>query len=354
MQGLRLTDSVSAALVILLIIFIGGCSEPSSIKQVPTSETSEEIGVIELTMGSTWGPDEPDSIAALEWIERIERETNGRVHITPYWGGTVINYMKGQSQVAKGIVDIGHLGNGPGAGSLFWEMGLFFWNSPSQETCYRVYKEISSKFPEIGAEITDVKLLNIGAGTGNVIHSNTPVTSLDDLAGMSIRGTAPYYGLFKSLNAEAIALNMAEVYTSLDKMIIDAAFTPYSTLKSHGFAKVTKYSTEVGMASFPVPSKAMNWDTWNSLPADIQQIIEESLERWDLRTIEMMGGGDPEGIEYAKTLDHEFLELSQADKDKLGEIMEVECMKKAKELDANGLPGTEIYKEIQHLIALYK
>ena len=50
---------------------------------------SAQDKVIELKYGTTYGADHPFSVVDKKWIEKIEKETNGRVKIKPYWSGTL-------------------------------------------------------------------------------------------------------------------------------------------------------------------------------------------------------------------------------------------------------------------------
>jgi TRAP-type C4-dicarboxylate transport system substrate-binding protein len=44
---------------------------------------------------------------AKAWMAKIEKETNGRVHFTSYWGGTLITPPDAPDEVARGVVDVG-------------------------------------------------------------------------------------------------------------------------------------------------------------------------------------------------------------------------------------------------------
>ena len=49
----------------------------------------------------------PYSIADQHWIDKIAKETNGRVKIKPYWNGTLISSRESMREIAKGVADIG-------------------------------------------------------------------------------------------------------------------------------------------------------------------------------------------------------------------------------------------------------
>ena len=69
----RLFMVISGALIVLGLTFgFGG-------------KAAEAADPIELSYGGLWPPTHPMSVAAKLWMEKIERETQGRVKIKPFW-----------------------------------------------------------------------------------------------------------------------------------------------------------------------------------------------------------------------------------------------------------------------------
>jgi TRAP-type C4-dicarboxylate transport system substrate-binding protein len=97
----------------------------------------------------------------------------------------------------------------------------------------------------------------------------------------------------------------------------------------------------------------MNLDTWNSLPPDIQKVFEDSIPWMEAEMDKTIIEGDRAAIDFAKAKGHEFYELSEEDLSKFFGYMEELALEKAAGLDAQGLPGTEIYNETRRLIEEY-
>ena len=95
---------------------------------------------------------------------------------------------------------------------------------------------------------------------------------------------------------------------------------------------------------------AMNWDSFNALPPDIQKIIDDSIPWVRELYIQNMYEIDGSGEEFAKKLGHEFIELSDEDLAAFYKIMAEEARVTAEELDAKGLPGTKIFERVRQLI----
>lgn len=73
-----------------------------------------------------------------------------------------------------------------------------------------------------------------------------------------------------------------------------------------------------------------------------------------MKSVEINMADTKPAEEYAKSLGVQFFELSEEDQAKLYEIFDQVNRKIAAELDAKGIPGTEIYEETQRLIREYK
>jgi hypothetical protein len=60
-----------------------------------------------------------------------------------------------------------------------------------------------------------------------------------------------------------------------------------------------------------------------------------------------------EAIDFAKAGGHELIELPPEDLNKFFSFLEEVALEKAAKLDAQGLPGTEIFQETRHLAEKY-
>src|SRR5690554_3477004 len=62
-----------------------------------------------LTYSTTYSPTHPYGQADAEWIERIHEQTDGRVEITPFWGGALINSREGIDELNAGVADMSYI-----------------------------------------------------------------------------------------------------------------------------------------------------------------------------------------------------------------------------------------------------
>ena len=307
-----------------------------------------------LTFGSPFPKAHPNSIADMNWIEKIKKETNGRVQITPYWGGALVSVREAFGEISRGVADIGSvsLNYSPAGFDLSVKEQLFYYGTPSIEVLRRVYHEIHAKYPE-DKKLSEVKILARASMPPYQALTNKPVRTLKDFKGLSLKALPHLIGPLKELGAEGVAISMFDVYVALEKGTIDGLFGPYEALKSLRLGEVVKYCTYLNISNGITPQRIMNLKTWNSLPPDIQKVFEDNVDWWGYEMQKILEDADEDGIRFAKSQGAEFIELSNADLKAYYDLLEVVAKKEAADLDAKGLPGTEIFQETRRLINLY-
>ncbi len=316
---------------------------------------AQQAKVIELTYASPVGPDHTFSVVDRKWIEKIEKETNGRVKIKPFWGGTLVGSRDAIDELVQGVADIGFVSPGYAkSGYNFTRSCFVFFYGANQEVGRRVFKEMLAKFPEIEAEYKGLKVLSWSSGTDYQLISRKPVRSLADMKGMRIKTIADLTSVLAKLGVEGMNMPTPEIYVNLQKGVADGTLSPYESFKSLKLGEVAKYATQMDIYRPHSGGKVMNINVWNKLPKDIQKVFENNIEWWGLETDKAFIQADIEGKEIAKKQGVQFFTLSKEEMDKFYAPMKELADKEAKALDAKGLPGTKMYQEAQNLIMKYK
>jgi TRAP-type C4-dicarboxylate transport system substrate-binding protein len=114
-----------------------------------------------------------------------------------------------------------------------------------------------------------------------VVHTKKRVNKLEDLKGMKLRSTGTVAKIVSALGAVPVAMPQTETYEALSKGIVDGLMSPVEVLQGWKFGEVVgnttlDLGTAYGLGFFIV----MNKEKWNSLPPDIQKIIEKINEEW--------------------------------------------------------------------------
>lgn len=354
---------LSLLLVVLLIALLGGCaktedapksSSPAApAEEVEKAKEAEEIEPIVLRYAATYTELHPQAIADIAWMEKIEKETGGRVKFEPYWGGALMSMDQAYVELSKGVADVSEVSAAYVKEGFEIEkaMRLLFYNVTDTEIARRIYHEIRAKFPEIDEEFKDVKTMtHCPTSPYQLITTKKAVRTVDDFKGLMLKVSGEYANLGKALGADAAPVPMSETYVALQKGTVDGAMVPLECLKSYAFGEVIGYVTMLNMAVGPTPHRVMNLDTWNSLPADIQKIFDDNMEWYGRKVTEELLKFDEEGTAFAKEHGVEFIELSPEELARFHEVtdnMIIEQMGAVQE--QTGKPLLAIFEEIQRL-----
>lgn len=128
-------------------------------------------------------------------------------------------------------------------------------------------------------EMKDTKLLCFWAHDHGVIHSLKPIKTLEDFKGTKMRFPTRYVGeALRALGANAIGIPTPQVPESLAQRVIDGAVVPWEVVPALKLHELVKYHTEIpGSPTFYTACLAvvMNIAKYESLPADLKQVIDE-------------------------------------------------------------------------------
>ena len=169
---------------------------------------------------------------------------------------------------------------------------------------------------EIYQEVFNSKVLGIAPYPPQVVFCNAKIGSLADLKGKKIRASGRMTGkLLEALGAEAVNVSFGEVPGALQKGLVDCAVTGAGSGYSSGWWEVSTHLMPIPLGGWDPVVTAINLDKWNSLSADEQSLIENSVKSdleapaWETAqnalTIDvacLTGVGDCPGDKHSMTL----------------------------------------------------
>jgi TRAP-type transport system periplasmic protein len=134
--------------------------------------------------------------------------------------------------------------------------------------------------------------------SGFQIILRQPVGPSGDLAGRKIRGTQNYVGVLSLLRASPVVLPPADVYSALDKGVVDGAAWPSIGVLDYKWNEVAKYLLRplFGSSTYYL---LVNVKAWNSLSKSQQALLVD------------------EGKKMGDFWDPEWLRLSKVEQDNL-------------------------------------
>ncbi|HUL20263.1 MAG TPA: TRAP transporter substrate-binding protein DctP, partial [Thermodesulfobacteriota bacterium] len=198
----------------------------------------------------------------------------------------------------------------------------------------------------------EVKVLWTGRTGANVIMSTKPVRTMEDAKGLmaGYPGGRILMRLLQTAGASPVQVSAPDMYTNLEKRVTDGQVIPLEAMVTFKLNEVVKYVTmlNAGGGSFLT---VMNQKTWNSLPPDIQKIIDEMSPWAEEIQAKAWAGTRGYAVSVAKKSNIELIEFSPAERNRWVEISKPIEEEWAKEADAKGLPASKMVEEIRKMLA---
>ena len=217
-----------------------------------------------------------------QWGPKLEEMTGGALAIEVLPTKAVVPHTETMDAVANGILD-GDLnaisyfsGKDPAFAIIADLIAAYDTVDQVQTFCNHAGgKEVLQKLYD---EHADGKVHVIGCGpyTKEALVSTIPIRSVEDLKGVKIRSPEGLASeVFRRAGASPVSLPFSEVYTALEKKLVDAADA--SSLVNNdasGMQKIAKYPIYPGIHSMAGQQFIINKDLWESLTPGEQTALE--------------------------------------------------------------------------------
>lgn len=247
----------------------------------------------------------PTFVIEQEWAAAVTAASGGRLEIEMLPVDAAVKYNETHDAVSAGIL-AGHItatayisGKDPAFALIGNTVGG--WGSPYEMLRYVNYgggKELMNEL------LNPYGLQFIGATSGGLeaFVSKKPLNGVDDLAGLKMRAPEGLVQkVFAAAGAAPVNLPGSEVFTALDKGVIDAAdYTVFSANHSAGMHDVAGHPVYPGFHSMPLIEVSMNKGIWDSIPDDLQTLMEISVNHLALDMTSQLFMKDLEAVAAAR------------------------------------------------------
>ena len=296
-----------------------GSDEPSASGEA-VATLSPDGEPVTLQLLASWAEGSVFAEPAERFVEEVEARSGGRVTIE-YDGPDVVPFTEGMTALANGVYDIHynvplyHTGIVPAGEAIYFISG---------ESSCQEYRDAGALdiYDEIHRETAGVMFLGCGGGGahGATFLLQEPISTIDELEGLTFRGFGLYTRVLDVLGASSVAMPPGDVYGAIERGVIDGAAFPNLGIVEFGLHEVAPYLVMPPYLPFRY-GFYMNPDSFDGLPADVQTFLQETL--WDLEDefdAYYVEQRDAEAIELAE-LGVEEVRLPQAESDRLETII---------------------------------
>ncbi|WP_417712498.1 TRAP transporter substrate-binding protein [Roseibium aggregatum] len=248
---------------------------------------------------------EPGFINKQKWAEHVEKMSGGRIEIEILPIGAVVPHTDTLDAVGSGILQ-GHLTDPSyfaGKDPAFAMMGNLVgaWSDPFELIGFMQ----SGGGHELYAELVEpygVHFIGAAATEPEAFVSSVPIRTVEDLKGIKMRAPeGMVYEIFSKAGASPVALPGSEVFTALDKGVVQAAdYTVFATNQSQGMNDVAHYPLYPGFHSLPLIDISMTKSIWDELPDDLKAILNASVDQFIFDHVYSVRKLDAAAVEEAK------------------------------------------------------
>jgi TRAP-type C4-dicarboxylate transport system substrate-binding protein len=289
------------------------------------------------------------------WAKKIAADSNGRLTIRIFPVNTLVPAPELVDAVASGTADISYGFRYAPKGQPLGVTFPFILGAPDVVTATKVYDDVWKKFPKpMAEEWKDVKILWLTSSMFQALHTRNPVRSLADMKGLQIRVPSKEMGdLMKDLGATPVFMPTADFVIGMEKKTVDGGTIQPLAVEDNKLAGKVKYMLDLSLGA-PTPVFAvMNKDVYNKLPADLKGVIDKNCDFGKQGTIQMWADAWVDVQKYYKAEGVEIVHLSPQEQARLIPIVEKARDRVGADLDAKGLPGTEVVKFIRERVSYY-
>lgn len=246
---------------------------------------------------------------------RIEELSGGSIKIQIFPGGTLGKPGEVSETVRTGVAQIGHSFMGYDASEN--ATTILFSGSPGRLTPEEfVMWMLEGTGGELANEFRQEKfgVMSIPCGTYPTevfLHANKAVRNIEDFRNLKFRTAGAWAEIAGELGASTISLPGSEVYTALERGVIDGSeWSSISINEPEGFRKIAKYIMYPGMHSpGGIMECVINIDAWNALTEKEQQAVVEAGRITTLEGLLHYAAKDIEVYKAIKDEGNEFIEL---------------------------------------------
>src|SRR5436190_7306070 len=207
----------------------------------------------------------------IEWIEKLNKEGKGVLQLNFIGGPKAIPTFEVGKAVQSGVVDIG------------FTTGAFYTNVMPEADILKLSETSAAEqrknggydlINKIWAEKANMRYLaKTVEFTPFHLYLNKKIDK-PDLTGLKIRITPVYRDFFQAMGASVMTTAPGEVYTALERGVIDGYGWPIHALFDLNWQEKTKYRVDPGFYNAEV-SIIMNLDKYKALPAKARQFLDQ-------------------------------------------------------------------------------
>ncbi len=243
----------------------------------------DELKPVRIRLSVTGADTSPISMGAKKWSELAKERSEGKIDIQVFPNEQLSsgNQQKGIENLQMGVIQASmHSSIIYSVLDPKFSVPSLPWLIPDFEA---VDKAFAGKAGEMVKDVARTKGIEPIAfmenGFRQITNSVRPIRTPEDMQHMKIRvpGMKLYMDLFSALGADPTAMNIGEVFTSLQQRTIDGQENPIAVIHSRKFYEVQKFLTICNYSYDPY-IVGVNRKFWDGLQQEAKDILLSTVK----------------------------------------------------------------------------
>ena len=205
-----------------------------------------------------------------EWTKRVNEALKGELKINYVGGPEIIARFEQHEALKNGVLDIGFVVGSDIQDVIPEAQGQVLSKlHPSKERESGFYEYMDKLYQER----MNIKVIGRMAMSPFYLWLRSKPGSLADLKGVKMRTAGLYDRLMQNFGMIPVTMNSPELFTALERGVVEGFGWPNTGLIRLGWAKHVKYAIDLPFFEWSNVIATMNLDRWNSLSPAVQKKI---------------------------------------------------------------------------------
>src|SRR6516164_6182234 len=206
------------------------------------------------------------------FIARVNEDGKGLIHINYIGGPKAMPPFEVGNALKGGVIDIANA------------TGAFYTNVMPEADAWKLTERPMVELRQNGGygimaaiyaqKLNAIFLARLVDNNPFHLYVNKPIAGLD-LTGLKLRITPVYRDFFQALGGTVVQTAPGEVYTALERGVVDGYGWPITGIFDLGWQEKTKYRVDPGFYTAEV-SVLINKSTWDKLTAEQKAILQKA------------------------------------------------------------------------------
>ncbi len=217
-----------------------------------------------------------------QWGKRLEAMTDGEIKVEFYPINSIVDRAETPEAVMAGVLggDLTAISYFSGRNPAFAILGdlIAGYDTVDQTQSFCRYGGGRDALQALWDSALPGALHVVGCGSVSkeALVSKVKIESVEDFAGVKIRSPGGLAAtVFKSAGAAPVSMSLSDVFTSLEKGVIDASdASAYINNSTSGFHQVAKFPLYPGIHSMAMRQFTVNKKLWDGLSDNHKLVLE--------------------------------------------------------------------------------